>query len=570
MNKALDIRDLYTNGDNRLQELQNINQALNQSAIVAITDPQGTILSVNDYFCNVSKYKEEELIGQNHRILNSGIHPKSFFKEMWSTISNGNVWCGDICNRAKDDSFYWVKTTIVPFLDADGKPEKFISIRVDITGQKNFEKMNYILHHDELTSLPNRRKLIKALDDLIVSERSFTLFFLDINRFKIINEQLGHEIGDEFLQYISAVISNKYPNHFYRLHSDEFILLIPAKLTNKQIHKFAEEIFETFDKSINIRSNQFYSSVSIGISQSPADATSSVDIIKYADNAMQDAKKLKGNYYAIFTKNESYSFLKPLSFETKLRKAIETNSFEVHFQPKFNTEYGTFDGMEALIRWNDPELGFVSPIEFIPFAEQYGFVWKIDECVIKKVVAQLQYWYDTQQMKLKVAINISPTHLAKENFVEKLVKLVDVPNVSPGQIELEITETAMLNLDEGLLQKLKSLRNLGFQISIDDFGTGFSCLSHLQTLPINKLKIDRSFITKMMTADSGLKMVKSLVSLGHALGLEIVAEGVEEEEQYLLLKESGCEYIQGYYFCKPLPSIEIQQLIENQKFLITH
>ena len=565
MNKVLDIRDLYTD-DNRFQELQHINKALNQAAIVAITDKNGTILSVNDYFCKVSKYSEEELIGKNHRILNSKTHPKSFFKDMWNTINSGKVWTGEICNRAKDGSLYWVKTTIVPFLDVYGKPEKFISIRVDITGQKNFEKINYIIHHDELTSLPNRRKLLNDLDDLIVKNEQFTIFFLDINRFKVINEQFGHEIGDEFLQYLSAVMSNKFPDFFYRLHSDEFILLIPANLTNAQIHKFADEIFELFENVQTINGHQFYSSISIGISQYPKDGKAAIDIIKYADIAMQQAKKLKGNYYAIHTKNEQYSSLKPLHFEMKLRNAIKENLFEVHFQPKFNTYMNTFNSMEALVRWYDPELGHVSPAEFVTFAEEYGFVWKIDECVIQKVIAQLQQWYDVYKLQLKVAINISATHLAKENFVEKLIKLCASPNVSYEQIELEITETAMLNLNDELLLKLKRLRELGFTISIDDFGTGFSCLSSLQVLPINNLKIDRSFITKIGNCNSGTKMVQSIISLGHALDLNIVAEGVETDAEASFLIDNHCEYIQGYYYSKPLPPAEINILIEQQRF----
>lgn len=567
MYKVIDIRELYTNTDTGFQELHHINKALNQAAIVAVTDAKGTILSVNEYFCDISKYSAQELIGQNHRILNSNTHPKSFFIEMWDTILCGKVWTGNICNRAKDGSLYWVKTTIVPFLDENGKPDKFISIRVDITDQKKLDKMNYLMHYDELTGLPNRRKLLNDLHKLICDQQHFTLFFLDINRFKIINEQLGHDIGDEFLQYISAVISYKFPNNFYRLHSDEFILLKPSYLTHSEMHKFSEEIFEIFEEMQTIRRHNFYSSISIGISQYPNNAKSAMDIIKYADSAMQEAKKLKGNYYAIFSEYESYSVLKPLSFETKLRNAIKDDAFEVYFQPKYNTALKTFDSMEALIRWNDPELGFVSPAEFITFAEEYGFVWKIDECVVKKVIKQLQQWYDEYGVNLKVAINISATHLAKENFVEKITKLCQIPNVSFNQIELEITETAMLNLDDDLLNKLQCLRKLGFIISIDDFGTGFSCLSSLQLLPINKLKIDRSFISKIETQETGGKMVQSIISLGHALKLQVVAEGVETAKESEFLHSNQCEYLQGYYYCRPLPVNEINNMIEQNKFL---
>ena len=562
----LEVADIYLNQTHSYEHLKNINDALNEAAIVAITNRNGVILSANDYFCKISKYERVELIGQNHRILNSGTHSKEFFKNMWETILNGKVWNGEICNKAKDGSLYWVKTTIVPFKNADGEIEQFISIRVDITGQKNFERINYLLYHDELTHLPNRRQLLKTMDGLIDQSKAFTLFFLDLNRFRLINEHLSHDIGDQFLIDIANYFSTKYAPHFYRLHSDEYVLLIEESLQQTLVDEMTEIIFNKFTQKHIIDEQEFYISVSVGISSYPDHGEISSVVLKHADIAMIEAKKVRGNHYTIYKPSNNPKFEEPLAFEKKVRHAIKNNLFSVYYQPKFNFKTGFFDGLEALIRWTDEEMGFVSPMTFIPFAERFGFIEDIEEWVIRRVLADIEKWKKDYGITMHVAINISPAHLAKNNFSDRLNSLVQQSTVSPNQLELEITETTIIDINTELINKLKALRRQGYTISIDDFGTGFTCLKSLQILPVNKMKIDRSFISKSTLSEYGRNMALSLLSLGHALELEIVAEGVETEEEFNLLQNNSCEYMQGYFLAKPMPFENINELITLQKF----
>lgn len=566
MKQLLEVSDIYLNRTHSYEQLQNINNALNEAAIVAITNRNGTIISANDYFCKISKYSREELIGQNHSILNSGTHSPQFFKELWQTINSGNTWHGDICNRAKDGSLYWVQTTIVPIKNDENIVEQFISIRVDITGQKNYERVNYLMYHDELTNLPNRKQLMKVMDELIEDEKPFTIFLLDLNRFKVVNEHLGHDIADQFLIKISNYFKRLYGPHFYRLHSDEFVVLAEGEYNQNIAVKTVNTIFDKFSNKQLIGGHEFFSSVSIGISHYPDNNATSSVVLKHADIAMIEAKKIRGNHYCIYQPSKSPKYTEPLLFEAKIRNAIENELFSVYYQPKFNFKKDAFDDLEALIRWNDEELGFVSPMEFIPFAEKFGFIEEIDEWVIRRVLKDIEYWEATYGKKMHVAVNISPAHIAKNCFIERLTLLVQQSSVSPSQIELEITETTIFDVNNELINKLKQLREQGFVISIDDFGTGFTCLKHLQVLPLNKIKIDRSFISNSTASDFGRNMTLSLLSLGHALELEIVAEGVETKDEFDLLKQNGCQYMQGYYLAKPMPHTDIEQLILQNKF----
>jgi len=567
MNKILEVSDIYLNHTKSYDELKKVNDALNQSAIVATTNRKGDIISVNDYFCKLSKYSREELIGQNHRILNSGVHSKEFFKNLWKTISKGETWQGEICNRAKDGSLYWVKTTIVPIKDENGNIEQYISIRVDITGQKNYEKINHLMYHDELTSLPNRRMLLLNMQDLIDKASPFTLYFLDLNRFKDINEHLGHDVGDQFLIDIADTFSKLFGSDFYRLHSDEFVFLSRQKMATEHINNTVMKIFDKFIHKQTIGEHEFHSSVSIGISEYPTHGSTAGVILKHADMAMFEAKKVRGNHYFIYKSSNSQKYSDPITFEAKIRNAIEQNKFEIYYQPKLNTQSNEFDGVEALIRWKDEELGNVSPMEFIPFAEKYGFIEEIEEWVIRNVLKDVEKWEKDYGIKMHVAINISPAHIAKNTFVDRIKFLFQQSTVLPKQIEFEITETAMLDIDSDLLNKLKCLRRHGFTISIDDFGTGFTCLKYLKILPVNKMKIDRSFIVESTLSENGKNMVLSILSLGHAMGLKIVAEGVETKEEFKLLQQNKCDFVQGYYLKKPLPVQELNLLIEQNKFI---
>ena len=529
--------------------------ALDASVIVAITDKRGIITSVNDRFCAISKYERQELVGQDHRILNSGYHPKTFFREMWKTIGNGETWHGEVCNRAKDGSLYWVQTTIVPFMDEKGKPYQYISIRTDITAQKNLQQITHIAYHDDLTGLPNRRNLLKRLEyevgEHAAHGTSFALFLLNINRFKNVNDGLGHKIGDLFLKEISerlmAIDCEK--DSIYRLNGDEFVYLCKEVGRKKEI---AEMIIAIFKDSFRFLDYEFYSSASIGISIFPQHGKTVSDMIKCADMAMYEAKRQNGNCYVVYGNHINGMNDSLLMLETKLHHALRNGTFELHYQPKITLQTGEMEGMEALIRWTDEDLGFVPPDQFIPFAEECGLISAIGEWVLRKAARQAKEWNDLYGLQLRVAVNISPKHLAEPTFVGKLKEIIEEVSLNPNQLEIEITEMSMMDQNKDLIHKIQELKRMGITISIDDFGTGYSSLSYLKQFPIDALKIDRSFIQNISKEETGMAMVEAIIKIAHALNLDVVAEGVEERKELQILQDYSCEYVQGYYFSKPL------------------
>ncbi|MFJ7737450.1 putative bifunctional diguanylate cyclase/phosphodiesterase [Lysinibacillus sp. NPDC097287] len=545
----------FSQANYSLKELQDIFSALNSSIIVAITDRTGKITFVNDHFCTISKYKREDLVGQDHRLLNSGFHQKSFFREMWKTIGKGEMWNGEICNRAKDGSLYWVKTTIIPFLDENDKPYQYIAIRVDITAQKDIKKITHIAYHDELTGLPNRRKLEQRLEnEFHQSKRTgekFALFYIDVNRFKHINDGLGHIIGDMFLVEMANRLQNIdfTSNSFYRHNSDEFVFILND---TSRIDEMAKEILSIFRESFIIDTYEFYASISVGICVFPDQANSIEELLKNADIAMYAAKTTRGNYYKLYRPNMDDDTDKWLMLETKLHQALKKDLLELYYQPKIDLKTGTVVGMEALLRWYDPELGHLPPDRFIPFAEECGLINDIGVWVLRKACTQAHIWNQQYGLNLQVAVNISPIHISTDGFVDMVRDVIAETKVNPNTLEIEITEMSMLDYTEKLIETIGELKALGITISIDDFGTGYASLNYLKKFPVDVLKIDRAFVQDIISGKSGVAMISAMISLAHAMELKVVAEGVEQEAELNVLRKHGCEFVQGYYFSKPL------------------
>ncbi|MEG0437609.1 MAG: EAL domain-containing protein [Solibacillus sp.] len=550
-----DKRTGYFDVDYTMEELKDIKYALDQSAVVAITDKTGTITFVNDHFCEVSKYSREELIGKNHRMLNSGVHPKSFFRDMWKTIGNGHVWKGEICNRAKDNQLYWVQTTIVPFLNAQGKPYQYIAIRVDITAQKNMKKVEYLAYHDELTNLPNKRKLTMHFEELIKKEEhgTFGVLFIDIDDFKKINDSFGHAVGDLFLVEFANRLHHFSVNGItsYRLHGDEFIIQF-TYTEEKEIHTLVQSVIELFKEKFLIGGHEFFANISAGVSLFPKDGNTTEELLKNADTAMFSAKDIAGSNFLLYEPSMNQDYEELLLLENKLRKKLIQSDFELYYQPKIHAITGELVGMEALIRWFEPGIGYIPPDKFIPLAEERGLIATLGEWTLTTACHQIEQWNKLHNTELRVAVNISATHIIQPSFVQKVCQIISETGVNPNHLELEITENIMLNQSEKSIMVLKQLREMGIRIAFDDFGTGYSSIGYLNQYPVDTIKIDRSFIRNLDSKKDSTTIVSIMNQLGQSLGLEVVAEGVETVEELSILKDLNCTIIQGYYYSKPL------------------
>ena len=554
-----------------IKELADFKFALDQSSIVAITDQKGKITYVNDMFCEISKYSKSELIGNDHRILNSGYHSKQFFKSMWNTIRKGNVWMGEVKNKTKDGLFYWVKTTIVPFVNGEGVPYQYIAIRQDITERKkNSEQILFNAYHDDLTGLRNRRCFREEMEKWISQSNEkdqMALVFLDLNRFKYINDSLGHNVGDQVICKVADRLNQHFHNKadLYRFGGDEFIIVFKNQ-SKDQVLELANEITQLFIDPIYLNNERLYLTASLGISVFPKDGQDVGTLFKKADSAMYVAKK-KGNHAVQFyTAGSSIHVTKTMKLENALRHAVENEEFVLHFQPKVDLKTKEIIGVEALIRWVHPIIGIIPPSEFIPLAEEIGLINPISLWVLETACKQNKIWQESGLSPIIMAVNIS-SYLIKEDLVKTVKEILQKTGLEPCYLELELTESIM-QTPEITIPILNKIKELGVHLSIDDFGTGYSSLAYLRDFPIDSLKIDRSFIEEIGvdSCHRNQAIIKMIIDMAVNLNVNVIAEGIETEEQCQLLAQLFCDEGQGYLFSRPLPDKEIYPLlIKHQK-----
>ncbi|MFC2947371.1 putative bifunctional diguanylate cyclase/phosphodiesterase [Virgibacillus sediminis] len=551
------------------QKLKDIETALNESSIIAITDSRGTIQFANNKFCEISKYPREELIGSNQRIVNSGHHPRSFFKEMWKCIGTGKVWRGEIKNRAKDGSYYWVDTTIVPFLNDQGKPYQYISIRHDITKRKEYEDhIKAMAYTDPLTGLPNRHQLNRWMAGHTAGEEHpYTVLFVDLDRFKSINDNFGHSLGDLLLQEVANRLNDCLDTEDFltRQGGDEFIIIL-NKQERQAIIPVVERILTRIAEPYCVNNNQIILSASIGISQGVLGTRETYfegfveTLISKADTAMYHAKTQGGNQFCFNTPNQNMEIQRIYQLEMKLRKALENREFSVVYQPLINLTTNQMVGIEALLRWNNPELGTVPPNEFIPMLENLGLIIPVGKWVLYEVCSQMKSWQEQGIIMERASVNVSPIQLRDKSFAWELKEILAETQLDASYLELEITEGTILQIKDSS-DTLSSLKEIGVKVSIDDFGTGYSSLSYLKKLPIDTLKIDKSFIDDL-DAD-GEFLVNTIIHIGKNLKFKVLAEGIESINQLLYLREQKCNEGQGYFFSKPVNQEEIALIYQQ-------
>jgi len=551
------------------RKLRDIELALNESSIVAITDNRGIIQFANDKFCEISKYSREELVGSAQNIVNSGYHPRSFFKNMWKTIGTGNVWHGEIKNKAKDGTYYWVDTTIVPFLKSNGKPYQYISIRHNITSLKNYEELiEQMAYSDPLTNLPNRNQLVKWTNEHPKTPgETVAAFFMDIDNFKSINDNYGHTAGDIVLQEIAVRLRNciRDIDFISRQGGDEFIIILNNNDNEETVAEIAESILNQISVPISHKNAQIHTTVSIGISMGTyheyMDRTDFIEtLVQRADTAMYHAKRQGGNYYCYNTQNQNTELFRTYELESKIKSALDNDEFFMVYQPIINLKNNQIVGMESLLRWNNQKLGLVSPGEFIPILEKQWLIVPVGSWILKTVCMQMKEWQDQGIFFERISVNVSPIQLKNRNFIKDLKQILEDTQIEPSYIELEITESTILEVKNSA-KIFKDLQELGIKISIDDFGTGYSSLSYLKKLPINTLKIDKSFIDDLDR--NGEILANTIINMGKNLGFRVIAEGIESMEQLAYLKQQTCDEGQGYYFSKPVKSEEITKLFSQ-------
>ncbi|MCL6604428.1 MAG: DUF4084 domain-containing protein [Paenibacillus sp.] len=448
--------------------------------------------------------------------------------------------------------------------------QAFLLVAQDITQRKkNEERIKFLAYYDELTGLPNRAKFHERLHKQIKFAESnnslLAVLFLDLDRFKLINDTMGHGFGDLFLKEVAKRLDGitELKGMVYRLGGDEFCLIV-NQTTQEKVSALAQLIIDELSLPIILKKGEYFTSPSIGVSLYPNDGFHPDELIRLADIAMYKAKKYGGNncqYYSSTLDDENYNKLK---LDKELRKAIENNEFVIYYQPKVNLRTGQIIGLEALLRWEHPKRGLVPPMEFIPIAEETGLIVPIGRWVLEEACLQLKKWQGDKLSELTIAVNISPRQFRDKNLVQNISEILNETGLDAQCLEIEVTETVMQNIQETslLLQELKSL---GVQISIDDFGTGYSSLSYLKHLPIDYLKIDKSFVNDITTCSKDEAIVQTIVDMGHHLKINIVAEGIENEQQLRSLVKLRCNVGQGYYFSKPLPPSQVEQLF-NQIF----
>ncbi|WP_423409394.1 EAL domain-containing protein [Heyndrickxia sp. MSNUG] len=435
----------------------------------------------------------------------------------------------------------------------------------DLTQRKKAEKtIKYMAYYDVLTGLPNRNMVRKHLNAALKNgDQELAVLFLDLDRFKIINDTKGHRVGDLLLKVVASRLKNAVQGQglVSRQGGDEFIILLKG-LNKAQVIEVAERILGEFSEGIHVENQEFFVTPSIGISMAPVDGQDEETLIKHADTAMYLAKERGKNNFQFYTNQLHGLSSRKMELENGLRKALEQDQLVLHYQPQVNLETGKIIGVEALVRWQHPENGIISPGEFIPLAEETGLIVPLGKWVLQKASAQNKEWHDKGYSSIPISVNISVRQLQEDRFIDTVKQILDQTGLDPSYLDLEITESIMQN-SENTAMILNQLKELGVTLAIDDFGTGYSSLSLLKHLPIDKIKIDKSFVDDIIYHANQGAMVKTIIDMGHNLQFDVIAEGVEEQEQVAFLLRNGCMIGQGYHFSRPLPPEEMEDLLKK-------
>ena len=567
---AHDITDIRNN-EHQLQQFAAVTQ--NSSEGVMIVDKDNKIVAINASFTTITGYSENEVIGQNASMLSSGKHDTTFYTNMWKSIEKEDRWSGEIWNKHRNNKIYPEWLTISSIRDNSGKIVNYVGIFSDLSGEKaSEEKINYLALHDTLTGLHNRYQFENRLEHALTSRDNhkniIAIFFLDLDNFKDINDTYGHESGDKVLQSVALELKilMREEDTLARFGGDEFVILSEHLNSNKDAAAIAQKILQRFHEPFIIEKQTFYLGCSIGIAHYPHDGKDKSMLLKAADAAMYKAKAQGKRRFSFYDTSLTNALTSRLEIEDDLRIALQEEQFELYYQPQISLKDGKIIGLEALIRWNHPKKGLLPPDQFICISEQNRMIIPLSEWILNTACIQASQWQKEGIFDGRIAINISSVQLEDNGFLDTIAKALNSSGLYPEQLEIEMTESVIMKNPERLIELFSGLKKQGVHFTIDDFGTGYSSLSYLRQLPLDLLKIDKSFIDDIPNAIDACAIADTIISLASKLGLTTLAEGIETEKQASYLIAAGCTYAQGYLYDKPLNVKEIEYRLRDTEY----
>ncbi len=570
---ARDITDRQRSG----AELRIAAVAFESQEPMIVTDANTVILRVNRAFTETTGFTAEDAVGKTPRLLKSGRHDTAFYRDMWQAINRVGFWQGEIWDRHKNDEVYPKWLTISAVKDGDGSVTHYIGTHFDITERKQAEdRIKELAFYDQLTGLPNRTLLLDRLKQaMTVGTRSGTygaLLFIDLDNFKMLNDTLGHDKGDQLLQQVARRLTMcvREGDTVARLGGDEFVLILSALSPSESdtasgTETVALKILETLNQSYQLGEAVYRSTASIGATLFKGQSIAVDKLMKQADLSMYKAKAAGRNAVRFFDPAMEAAVMKRVALEEDLRRALDEKQFLLHYQAQVAGEREV-TGAEVLVRWQHPQRGMVSPAEFIPLAEETGLILPLGQWVMEAACIQLALWAQRQEMAhLTIAVNVSAHQFRQSDFVEQVLAVLKNTGANPYRLKLELTESLLVENVQDIIEQMFALKAKGVGFSLDDFGTGYSSLSYLKRLPLDQLKIDQSFVRDLLKDPNDAAIAKTIVALAQSLSLGVIAEGVETEAQRDVLASSGCHNYQGYFFSRPLPLTEFDEFLRANR-----